>query len=182
MAVATLGMPTFSGRDDEDLFVFIDLYRGYLHSIGVNPLDLAGGPPNGSQRALGILRSCMQGEAAEWFDRHLTGKNWKINNVMVVVANGNEVAFKAILLGAPAAVGTFRAGSDAANYAGLGANAALTIGNTMWSDELVGTDLIWRRSDGQVTDELPNFLTGAGPAVVAGGGNGVNPLGAANPY
>src|ERR1700722_17181492 len=52
----------------------------------------------------------------------------------------------------------------------------------MWSDELVGTDLIWRRSDGQVTDELPNFLTGAGPAVVAGGGNGVNPLGAANPY
>ena len=65
MAVATLGMLTFSGRDDEDLFVFIDLYRGYLHSISVNPLDLAGGPPNGSQRALGILRSCMQGEAAE---------------------------------------------------------------------------------------------------------------------
>src|ERR1700719_3101544 len=115
MAVATLGMPTFSGRDDEDLFVFIDLYRGYLHSIGVDPLDLAGGPPNGSQRALGILRSCMQGEAAEWFDRNLTGKNWKINNVMVVLANGLEPAMKALALNALGA-GTLRPGSNAAIY------------------------------------------------------------------
>ena len=64
MAVATLGLPVFRSTEDEDLFIFIDLYRGYLNSIGVDPLA-DGGPPTGWQRAVGILRSCMQGFAAD---------------------------------------------------------------------------------------------------------------------
>src|ERR1700722_1010956 len=130
MAVVTIGLPIFRGGEDDDLFNYIDLYRGHLNSLGINPLDLAANP-SGSSKLLGILRGSMQGESAEWFDREITGKNWKINNVNAVVANGLEAEFKALLLGPPSAGGTFRAGSDAANFAGVAGNAGLTIGNTM---------------------------------------------------
>src|SRR5205814_1735375 len=61
-----------------NLDMFIALWRGYLNTIGVNPYDKAGGPPCGWERSMGILRSCMSGEAAEWFDREITGKNWEL--------------------------------------------------------------------------------------------------------
>ena len=130
MAVITIELPIFRGGEDDDLFNYIDLYQGHLNSLGINPLDLAANP-SGSSRSLGILRGSIQGESAEWFDREITGKNWKINNVNAVVANGLEAAFKALLLDAPPAGGTFRAGSNALNFASMVVNAELTISNTM---------------------------------------------------
>ena len=49
MAVVTLGLPNFEGKEDEDMNVFLNLFRGYLHGININPV--------GAQRdqALGIL-------------------------------------------------------------------------------------------------------------------------------
>ena len=73
MANVTLGMPIFSGDPDEDVELFLDLFRGYLAGLGINPADNAGNP-TGHSRALGLLRGCMRGPAGEWFDQYLTGK------------------------------------------------------------------------------------------------------------
>jgi len=57
MATVAIGLPVFDGSTDLD--VFIDLWRGYLNSININPYDKVAGPPCGWERAMGILRSCM---------------------------------------------------------------------------------------------------------------------------
>src|SRR5271170_2375031 len=138
MAVVSIGLPIFKGTEDNDLFIFIDLYRGYLNGIGIDPLDNVGGPPSGCERAMGILRSCMQGQAADWYDRYITGKNWKTNNIFAIIANGNIAAMRALALNALAA-NSLRLGSDAANYAV--ANGALLVSNTIWPGrELIGVD------------------------------------------
>ena len=80
MALVSLGLPVFNSTEEDDLELFISLYLGYLASVNVNYRDRAGNP-SGAKRAMGILRSCMQGPAAIWFDRELTGKNWKIENI-----------------------------------------------------------------------------------------------------
>jgi hypothetical protein len=176
MAFATLGMPTFSGKEDEDLFIFIDLYRGYLNAIGIDPADVAGNP-TGASRAMGILRSCMKGQAADWFDRNITGKNWKLNNIMVILANGNTAALRALALNAVAA-NTFRPLSAAANFAGAAGNAALLVGNTVFPNRaLVGVDEAWGRAGGQPTTDPPNYIGGAGPAIINAPG-----FGAGHPY
>src|ERR1044071_5901665 len=73
MANVTLGMPIFSGDPDEDVELFLDLFRGYLAGLGINPADNVGNP-TGHSRAYGLLRGCMRGLAVDWFDRELTGK------------------------------------------------------------------------------------------------------------
>ena len=67
MALVVADMPRFSMENGNDLDVFILLYIGYLNAIGVDP-NADGGPPTGRNRAMGILRSCLQGETARWFD------------------------------------------------------------------------------------------------------------------
>ena len=74
MANITLGMPIFSGDPDEDVELFLDLFRGYLAGLGIDPTDAVGNP-SGWRRSLGLLRGCMRGPAGEWFDQHLTRKN-----------------------------------------------------------------------------------------------------------
>ena len=64
MAIITIGLPIFKGGEDDDLFNFIDLYRGHLNSLDINPLDLVANP-SGFSRALDILRGCIQGESAD---------------------------------------------------------------------------------------------------------------------
>ena len=80
MANVTLGMPLFSGEPDEDVDLFLDLFRGYLAGLGINPTDNASNPTRYS-RALGLLRGCMRGASAEWFDREITRKNWELHNL-----------------------------------------------------------------------------------------------------
>ena len=54
MAVVTLGLPIFEGKEDDDVNTFINLFQGYLHGINVDPVA-------NSAQALGILRGCMKG-------------------------------------------------------------------------------------------------------------------------
>ena len=75
-----LGMPIFLGDLDEDVELFLDLFRGYLAGLDIDPTDAVGNPP-GWRRSLGLLRGYMRGPACEWFDQHLTGKNWELYNV-----------------------------------------------------------------------------------------------------
>jgi hypothetical protein len=64
MANVTLGMPIFSNEPDEDVDLFLDLFRGYIAGLGINSADNTGNPP-GHSRALGLLRECMRGSPAE---------------------------------------------------------------------------------------------------------------------
>src|SRR5687768_8408926 len=129
MALISLGMPVFNGTEDDDLELFIDLYWGYLASTNVNSLDMVA-VPSGASRAMGILRSCMQGAATNWFDRNITGKHWTVTNIL---KNGNATLAQLQALVVPEGAGgpnagTYVAGSTAATYAGVSGNALRTIG------------------------------------------------------
>lgn len=160
MAVVTIGLPTFNGTENDDLDKFIALYRGHLNSININSLDLVANP-SGSARATGILRGCMQGFAAEWFDRELTGKNWE---VQYIHKNGVALlgAFQALVI--PEGVGgpnanTYVNPSPAHTYAGIAGNALDTIGGAFIPTGLRFMDNdAWRRSGGRPTNTAPNPL------------------------
>jgi hypothetical protein len=64
MANITLGLLIFGGRKEDDLEKFIELYKGYLYTLGIDPAA-DGGPPTGWEKANGILRACMTGLVAE---------------------------------------------------------------------------------------------------------------------
>ncbi|CAB4441267.1 unnamed protein product [Rhizophagus irregularis] len=81
---------------------------GYLDTINLNPYA-AGGPPESWKRAMGILRSCMSGEAAEWFDREITGKNWELSGI-TSRGGANLAAFVALVI--PEGAGGPNAGGD----------------------------------------------------------------------
>jgi hypothetical protein len=160
MAVVTIGLPVFKGTDDEDLNVFIDLYRGHLDSLNIDPTNRAGNL-SPAKRAMGILRSCMQGQASVWFDREITGKNWKIANIR---KNGNALlnAFRQLAIpegaGGPN-VNTYVPNSTSALYSAIPANNAITIGEAFIpSDALIGGDTAWKRSGGCPATDDPNIL------------------------
>src|SRR6266487_1441582 len=96
MALVSLGIPVFNGTEEDDLELFISLYLGYIASVNVDYQDHAGNLA-GAKRAFGILRSCMQGPAAIWFDRELTGKNWRLTNMNKNLTQGNANPTIAVL-------------------------------------------------------------------------------------
>jgi hypothetical protein len=159
MAVVSVGAPTFSIEDGDDLDLFIDLYIGYLNALGIDPYAVAGGPPNGRQRAMGILRACLKGSAAQWFDDYVVGKNWKIANILSR-GGANMGALRALVVpegaGGPNA-NTYLPGSQAQIYATTPANAGHTIGASLIpGHDLIGGDPAWERSGGQPTRDPVN--------------------------
>ncbi|CAB4431769.1 unnamed protein product [Rhizophagus irregularis] len=171
MATVALGLPIFEGREDDDLERFIELYKGYLHSLGINPAA-EGGPPTGWEKGMGILRACMKGPAADWYDNNILGRRVKLRFINAQLVHGNEAGFKALAFNAGANVpgNSWVALSGAAVYAG--ANAAHLV-NTVWPDyTLEVNDDIWRlRAGMELTDDQFNYITGPqGGGVIAGGG------------
>jgi len=167
MALVSLGLPVFNGTKEDDHELFISLYLGYLASVNVNYQDRAVNP-SGAKRAMGILRSCMQGPAAIWFDRELTGKNWKIENIHkngVVTLNALRVLVIPEGAGGPNA-GTYVVGSVTATYAGVAGNALQTIGKVFISSDTIplteresrDISLAWKRSGGKPSNNQPNLL------------------------
>lgn len=160
MAVVSLGVPIFKGTEDDDIEMFIDLYIGHLNALGINPLDRVANP-SGAKRAMGILRGCMQGSAAIWFDKELTGKNWKIAHIR---KQGTAVMNAFRLLNAPEGAGgpnanTYVPHTTALAYATNPAHGAITIGQAFIPDgRLKGGDPLWRRSGGKPTTDDPNIL------------------------
>ncbi|CAB4429854.1 unnamed protein product [Rhizophagus irregularis] len=94
--LTAIGLPIFEGKATDDIDTFVRLYMGYLDTINLNPYA-AGGPPESWKRAMGILRSCMSGEAAEWFDREITGKNWELSGI-TSRGGANLAAFVALVI------------------------------------------------------------------------------------
>ncbi|CAB4442472.1 unnamed protein product [Rhizophagus irregularis] len=146
---------------------------GYLDTINLNPYA-AGGPPESWKRAMGILRSCMSGEAAEWFDREITGKNWELSGI-TSRGGANLAAFVALVIpeaaGGPNA-GTYVNGSKAQAYARDGANALATIRAAFIpTHDLMGGDEAWERAGARPTDRAAPATADAGIAA-----NNLNPI------
>ncbi|GBB96274.1 hypothetical protein RclHR1_27140002 [Rhizophagus clarus] len=95
MATIAIGMPVFAKNDDDDLKRFFELYKGYIHSIGIDPSAVASNPA-GWEKAIGILRACLTGSAARWYDSNILGKRVKLRNIFLHAAHGDEAAFKAL--------------------------------------------------------------------------------------
>ena len=122
-------MPVFAGNDDNDLERFFELYKGYIHSIGIDPSAVAGNPA-GWEKAMGILRACLTGPAARWYDSNILGKRVKLRNILLRAAHGDEAAFKALAGNAAnCPVNTWVNPSGARNImapGGVGANVPVT--------------------------------------------------------
>jgi hypothetical protein len=123
MANIALGLPIFAGCKEDGLKRFIELYKGYLHILGIN-LAASGGLPTGWKKANGILRVCMIGSVAKWYDyydNNILGKRVRLRGILIYVNYGAEAAFRALAFNAGANIpgGTWPAGSASANYVGL---------------------------------------------------------------
>ncbi|GBC22318.2 hypothetical protein GLOIN_2v1790588 [Rhizophagus irregularis DAOM 181602=DAOM 197198] len=167
MATTAIGLPIFEGKATDDIDTFVRLYMGYLDTINLNPYA-AGGSPESWKRAMGILRSCMAGEAAEWFDREITGKNWKLSGI-TSAGEANLAAFVALVIpegaGGPN-VGTYVNGSEAQIYSRYPVNALVTIRAAFIpTHDLMGGDEAWKRAGARPTDRAAPATADAGVAV-----------------
>ncbi|GBB99508.1 hypothetical protein RclHR1_35400001 [Rhizophagus clarus] len=88
-------MPVFAGNDDDDLERFFKLYKGYIHSIGIDPSAIASNPA-GWEKVMGILCACLTGPSARWYNSNILKKRIKLRNILLHAAHGDEVAFKAL--------------------------------------------------------------------------------------
>ncbi|GET57170.1 hypothetical protein GLOIN_2v1790588 [Rhizophagus irregularis DAOM 181602=DAOM 197198] len=166
IATTAIGLPIFEGKATDDIDTFVRLYMGYLDTINLNPYA-AGGPPESWKRAMGILRSCMAGEAAEWFDREITGKNWELSGI-TSRGGANLAAFVALVIpegaGGPNA-GTYVNGSEADVHATDVANALVTIRAAFIpTHDLIGGDKAWGRAGARPTDRAAPATADAGVA------------------
>ena len=160
MANVTLGMPIFSGDPDEDVKLFLDLFRGYLAGLGINPADAVGNPP-GWRRSLGLLRGCMRGPAGEWFDQYLTGKNWELYNIYENHSLANWGALVGQTMANLTGTNSFRAGSRMDVFARVGANNATTLAQVL---PPAGPDQNWEMLGGRPTDRPVSAIGAGGPA------------------
>ncbi|GBC07216.1 hypothetical protein RclHR1_07310008 [Rhizophagus clarus] len=152
-------MPVFAGNDDDDLKRFFELYKGYIHSIGINPSAVAGNP-------------------AGW--KKAMGKRVKLKNILFRAAHGDEVAFKTLAGNAAnCPVNTWVNPSGARNIMapdGVGANVLVT---NVWPDYAIeGNRDIWlNRASMEFTNDPLNHnaagsTAGAGVAIAGGAGAG----------
>ncbi|GBC49979.2 hypothetical protein GLOIN_2v1790588 [Rhizophagus irregularis DAOM 181602=DAOM 197198] len=146
MATTAIGLPIFEGKATDDIDTFVRLYMGYLDTINLNPYA-AGGPPESWKRAMGILRSCMAGKAAEWFDQEITGKNWELSGI-TSAGGANLAAFVALVI--PEAAG--------------GPNAATIKAAFIPTHDLMGEDEAWKRAGARPTDRVAPATADAGVA------------------
>ena len=148
MALIVADMPRFSIENDDDLDSYIHLYRGYLNTVGIDP-NGAAGAPTGRDRAMGVLRSGLQGSAAEWFDENIVGKNWKLK-YFITNGGANMAALRALAVPQNAVaglhVGSLVAGSPADAYSREPVNAAATVGQAFIPNhDMLGGDTEWIR-------------------------------------
>jgi hypothetical protein len=159
MAVVVASIPTFSTEEDDNLDAFIDRYIGYLNALGINP-NADGGPPTGKQRAMGILRGCLKGSVAQWFDEQIVGKNWKLKYFLSNGGAGNIGVLQPLTVpqgGVGLHANSFVIGSPADVYSRDPANNAVTIQASMVpSFDMRGGDQEWERIGAEPTRDPVN--------------------------
>ena len=164
MAGVTITPPFFSGGIDEDINVFIRRFPGFLDGVNINPVGNQGG------RALGMLRSCLQGEAGEWYDEFILGKNWKLTNIFDNHGQAGMGALRGRTMAQMLASNSFRPHSLASTFANIAGNNAVTVGGAnarMIPAEAFEED--WTNAGGEPTDDPVNVLAGNNNPIVLNG-------------
>ena len=130
MALVTVGLPIFSGGPDEDVERHIELFSGYISGLGINPADMAGGPPTGMKRTDGLFRASLSGVAGEWYDEEFIGKHWELNNLFNNHGQNTWANIVARTMQQLTTSNSFRDPSGALNYANVPANNGTTLANS----------------------------------------------------
>ena len=126
MALVTVGLPIFTGDPEEDVERHVERFAGYLAGIGVNPADRAGNP-RGEDRAIGLFRASLSGEAAIWFDEQFLGKHWMLDNLFNNHGQANWGAVLAQTMVQLTGTNSIRNPSEAHTFATVLANANVTL-------------------------------------------------------
>src|ERR1043166_2606961 len=146
MAVVVASIPTFSIEEEDNLDAFIDRLIGYYNAIN----GAGGGLPIGRDRAMGILRECLKGSVADWFDEQIVGKNWKHKYFLSAGGAGNIGILQPLAVvqgGAGLHANSFVAGSLADVFSRDPANGAVTLQASMVpSFDMLGGDIEDRKS------------------------------------
>ncbi|GBB99184.1 hypothetical protein RclHR1_03440017 [Rhizophagus clarus] len=159
MSTVAIGMPVFAGNNDNDLDRFFELYKDYIHSIGMNPSAVAGNPA-GWENAMGMLCACLTGSAARWYDSNILGKRIKLRNILLHAANGDETTFKALAGNAAnCPVNTWVNPSSTRNIMAPGGVDANVLVTNVWPDYAIkGNRDIWLNcADMKFTNDPLNY-------------------------
>ncbi|GES99312.1 hypothetical protein RCL_jg9421.t1 [Rhizophagus clarus] len=95
MVTIAIEMPVFAGNDEDELERFFELYKGYIHNIGINPSAIASNLA-GWEKAMGILYACLTDPATRWYNTNILGKKDRLKNILLHAIHGDEPAFKAL--------------------------------------------------------------------------------------
>nr|CAG8666253.1 1806_t:CDS:2 [Entrophospora candida] len=169
MAGVTVTPPIFSGGIDENINTFIRRFQGFLDGVGINPVGAQ------KERAIGMLRSCLQGPAGEWYDENILGKRWKLVNIldnhgMATTGNAGGAGLgniRARTMAQMNGTNSFRPHSLASTFANIGGNNAVTVGDViarMVPPE--GFEEDWTNSGGEPTDDPVNVFVGNNNPIV----------------
>ncbi|GBB93547.1 hypothetical protein RclHR1_21930005 [Rhizophagus clarus] len=138
--------------------------------IGIDSSAVAGNSA-GWEKAMGILRVCLTGSAARWYDSNILGKKVKLRNILLRAAHGGEAAFKALAGNAancPVNIWVNPSGARAhmTDGADAGVNNPVT---DVWPDYAIeGNRDIWLNHAGMKFTNDPLNHNAAGDAAGAG--------------
>ncbi|GES84666.1 hypothetical protein GLOIN_2v1783702 [Rhizophagus clarus] len=150
------GPPIFYGRPGEDPEDFLRDFQRYVVASRINVAPGAGQAP-GRAEALGLLISCLEGPAKQWYETRIKGKNWRCNNLSdnLGVADLNAVRGLAAgngsnQIGGLNTAGEFQ-GKAATKIGRIGAGIATgadIIPNGTWDED-------WSIAGGEPVDNAP---------------------------
>ena len=120
MAAVTLGLPTFSSHEDEDIDAFIHLVHGYFNAINLAPVG-------NSARCMELFQACFKGDAAVWFDDNILEKRWALHNLYNNHGQANMAGIQGRTMAQLIASNSLRVGTNAHAYATIASNNALTV-------------------------------------------------------
>ncbi|GET03411.1 hypothetical protein GLOIN_2v1789077 [Rhizophagus clarus] len=150
------GPPIFYGRPGEDPEDWLRDMQRYIIASRINVAPGAG-QAAGREEAFGLVVSCLAGDALNWYNTRVKGKNWKCNNLSdnLGVADLNAVRGLAAgnggnQIGGLNTAGEFQ-GKAAAEIGRIGAGVATganIIPNGTWDED-------WSIAGGEPVDNAP---------------------------
>ncbi|GET60008.1 uncharacterized protein OCT59_020441 [Rhizophagus irregularis] len=137
------GPPIFYGRPGEDPEDFLRDFQRYVVASRIN-IAPGAGQVTGRAEALGLLISCLEGPAKQWYETNIKGKNWKCSNISDNLGVATLTAVRALAagngggqVGALNTAGEFQ-GKAAAKIGRIGAGIATganIIPNGTWDED-----------------------------------------------
>ena len=89
------GLPKFYGRPGEDPEDWLRDMQRYIIASRINVAPGAGQAP-GREEAFELVVSCLAGDALNWYNTRVKGKNWRCNNLSDNLGVANLTAVRAL--------------------------------------------------------------------------------------